>query len=257
MHLPTQYVGYYCEKCCPACTRSQRRESDHGGTESQRTPVLVCGRMNDDKSERLEQSKIARQANRIATIAAASAIAAILISAIVGWINFQQWRDLRGQFKADQRAWLKFEFMSPEDVTEAATGSLRRTNVGKSVALRTFLHSYLKVVDSDSPAPLRLAGPTETVSAALTFPTEHSESPLHILNADRSRRALTSDEIARLLSGRSYMLLYGQGRIHTDQFGLHWQRFCFWRHYSNVDTTAKAIPCVAGVDFGDGAPPKE
>lgn len=65
-------------------------------------------------------------------------------------VTIIQWRDLRQNFKIDQRAWVSIGFALPATITPNASVVVEAKNVGKSPAVRSAGDYLFQVIDSDS-----------------------------------------------------------------------------------------------------------
>jgi hypothetical protein len=174
-------------------------------------------------------------------------------------VSYLQWRDLRHNFEIEQRAWISVHMSDPNVYGDvSASAALTMTNVGKSPALGIAAHMLFEVVDRHNGPSLVL--PRTAYVSRLLFPTD--TFPVTITPRDPKTgegRKLTPTEFANLVKGNSYMAIFGQ-ITYTDQFGMHWTRFCSWHPYNSLFATIPYFfnprPCVQYNAVGDGEPPK-
>src|SRR5262249_28133220 len=112
-----------------------------------------------------------------------------------------------------------------------------------------------EVVDADKPPSYDMKKPHNQTYVRPVFPGDGSDPPITAELWDETknvRRPFTPDEIRRLRNGNAYVAGFGTF-LYTDQFGLHWSRFCLW--YSYAPGTFAATSCVDWNFSGDGKPP--
>jgi hypothetical protein len=172
-------------------------------------------------------------------------------------ITYFQWRDLRHNFEAEQRAWLKVETIVPFEVHESMQTNVIITNVGKSPALRSAVDASYQVLDSKRAPTFYPDKGRFAAFANMIFPMDHADFSTGTMpfNDDGTARNLSSAEIAALLSGDSYMAIWGVVS-YIDQFGLHWTRFCSWKSYQQGPHDFEARACTNYNAVGDGPVPE-
>lgn len=165
-------------------------------------------------------------------------------------VTYYQWRDLRNNFKATERAWIKVTApLGPLDsiLPVKAVAS----NVGKSIAL------YVKVTVKFAVVPKGQSFLPKKGEAIRfherywqsMFPSDVHPFEIWLYDVHGNERSLSTDEASAILSGASYVVAYGVVG-YSDQFGPHWTRFCNWRAYASG--TYMADPCVSYNSVGDG-----
>ncbi len=174
------------------------------------------------------------------------------------WQSISSQRSLmaiKNQFQVDQRAWLKIGYSWPNPVTTVpATTKVVFQNTGKSVVTSIYADFSFEIVKSDSPPSFSLEKRHNTTSGAPLFPSDADDSHADLFDQKtKVPRAFSSEEVQSLLAGKSYVAVYGAA-LYTDQFGLHWYRFCSWNAYSTISGTAAAGECVGWNRVGDGHP---
>jgi hypothetical protein len=180
-------------------------------------------------------------------------IAAAIAYAI---ITYFQWKDLRHNFEADQRAWVKLGYTWPPlNSDRPATMNGLLVNTGKSPITTLYAEGALEVVNSNNPPSFGLHERHSTHGEALLFPGDNSLFPINLYDpTTKQHRAFTPDEIIGLRNGTSYVAAFGV-IIYTDHFNVHWYRFCNWTpDYAMVSGNVNAGECVNWNRAGDGKP---
>src|ERR1035437_4673899 len=176
-------------------------------------------------------------------------------------VTYCQWQDLRNNFRADQRAWIKVDYPSFETPPPSVPITVKFTNVGKSPALRIGANTVIEIVKSQNePAFLAVPKRHSGMFTGLIFPTEHTEYPAELFNGNTEQsvpRSLNATELDSLRAGESYIAVYGTV-MYSDQFGVHWTRFCAWRVFAQTDKPGRMFgfvhggSCTAFNEAGDG-----
>lgn len=173
-------------------------------------------------------------------------------------VTYWQWRDLRHNFQVEQRAWIQLTTpLIP--MSEIPTRGLHISvaNVGKSVAQQVVSASAIELVKRDD-APLLYARKRHNVTDFnLLFPNtiQGNTEVLFVNEADGALHELTDAEIAGLVAGTFYIAVYGQ-ISYSDNFGIHWTRYCEWKSYSrNPRLVFNAKSCTDWNNVGEGVAP--
>jgi hypothetical protein len=170
--------------------------------------------------------------------------------AVVTWL---QWRDLRRNFKIDQRAWLFVaENARPSlAVNIALPASINITNTGKTPGRHILADIYIEIVQNGS-APhldsLRFGyiGHTGLLlpNSPITVPARRERHKINGGPHDALDDPLTQGELESLMRGDSWIAMHGIVR-YRDIFQIeHWTKFCFWNNplragdYSSGSCTA-------------------
>jgi len=176
-------------------------------------------------------------------------------------VTYYQWQDLRRNFETDARAWVKVQYGLPAVMSETPMVIVNVINFGKSPALESIVDTVFEIVESKNPPSFKFVAGHDVTVLNLIFPTtnnaKNSEFPVAPTPGNRH---LTSTELQNLISGQSYVAVFGQV-AYRDQFRKqHWTRFCTWQSYAigpNANQVFNASPCVHYNALGDGNPPKE
>ncbi|GEM_PF-3786025 len=167
-------------------------------------------------------------------------------------VTFVQWRDLRHNFAADQRAWIRVEINMPVTLTSdfAILGQMR--NVGKSPASKVDGQIVVQIVNADE-APSFNGQVHQYVWTNIVFPSDFSEFSTGRTpnNTDGSVRPLDAEEMRRLSSGTAYLAVFGVV-TYRDYFGDHWTRFCVPKGYQTGVRQYSSKSCVGWNDVGEG-----
>jgi hypothetical protein len=187
-------------------------------------------------------------------IAEMAGIAAAIFYAAV---SYNQWKDLRRNYKADQRAWVRYDPSWPE-INSSSPANLpgTLTNIGKSAILSLEAEGVYEVVDAKDSPSFNMNKPHSRVRTVLAFPSEKTDFSIALIDqTTQAARPLTNDEVERLHSGSAYIAVFGW-IIYTDEFGMHWYRFCdwTWAKITPGPGSAQAGGCVAWNAIGDGTP---
>jgi hypothetical protein len=190
-------------------------------------------------------------------------------------VTYCEWKDLRHNFQADERAWVKvrtdkdihgvYESDKPvpwrEDTPDYPVWVVRLTNLGKSVATDLHTDGILEVLDKSQ-------------TPSMTFPFAHTQEELKVLfpeedspfsvtfNQISSPRPLIRDEYDKLMDGDDYLVVFTE-TTYRDQFGLHWSRMCNFAGAFDVSKTKSFVhawaskPCADWNAVGDGLPPSD
>jgi len=185
----------------------------------------------------------------------------VIVSIISVLIAAWALRTTTQAFESGRRAWLKADYRFPEYFTAltAAAVQVQIKNVGNSAALNSIAYTNFEIADSKN-------GPTFTppftyqANLPAIFPTDTQAFPLTRTpnNPNGLRRALTTTEVEDLLNGKAYIAIFGQVR-YSDQFGMHWTRYCAWRQVQGqiiINDVLNTGPCIAWEAVADGEPPK-
>jgi hypothetical protein len=181
------------------------------------------------------------------------------ILAVVAYavITYCQWKDLRHNFEADERSWVKVEFKWTPIQVGTLTGVIGiLTNAGKSPITTLYGEGAFEVVDGDKTPSFTLKQHHSTHYEVLLFPSDHSEFPINLMDQTAKQpRSFTAEEVGKLKQGQAYIAAFGWIG-YTDQFGLHWYRFCDWRAAAEAPLfgTVKSADCVSWNKIGDGKP---
>lgn len=169
-------------------------------------------------------------------------------------VTYLQWRDLRHNFQVDQRAWVRVEIVLPNVATSSV--AMKVTNMGRSPAVESVIDAMVGIIPADRAPSAEFIKGHDRVSFALLFPNQWGDFEASVRSSDGSRRSFTEAEVQGLISGKSYIAVFGQ-MWYRDQFGLHWTRFCDWKAYNQYPAKFNAGPCVSSNAVGDGMPPAE
>jgi hypothetical protein len=204
------------------------------------------------------------------------ALEAIAIPFAIGYalVTFFQWQDLRHNFQADERAWVK-PTPTADIYGVVANGapvpwnadsimvpfwSVTLLNIGKSVAEDIHGHGFLEVLDASKSPSFNFEQPHMTLSLQVLYPQEDYQFRIPLYHPSESPRPLTKDEYDRLMSGDFYLAVYTE-ITYRDQFGYHWVRMC--RFGTRFDTSKfktayqgyNTKSCSDWNAVGDGSPP--
>jgi hypothetical protein len=173
-------------------------------------------------------------------------------------VTFFQWRDLRHNFEADERAWLNITIAMPDVTAEhIAGGSISFRNIGKSPITDMVSHAWIEIVPSESAPSFDLKQAHAYDQSSIIYPTDGGEYPVLLPKSQAAEpRAFTPQEVKDFLDGRVYIALYGEA-IYRDQFGYHWTRFCGWRGNASQNDLKNfnSRDCVTWNGTGDGNSP--
>jgi len=184
---------------------------------------------------------------------------ALKISGVVAAIVYTvttvvQWKDLRRNFEADERAWIKIQYGWPDlpSYQPAAIGTMKvlLANVGKSTTKRIEAHAVMEVVDGSKAPSFKLRQYHSALFSGPIFPTENTEFPVELLDQNNQPRPFTQTEFDGLQNGTLYLAVFGYVS-YEDQFGVHWYRFCNWKPYVSSRTDFEAQACVPFNQVGD------
>jgi hypothetical protein len=179
----------------------------------------------------------------------------IVAAILYACITYFQWRDLRHNFEAGERAWVKLGYIWPpltSDQIATMNGDL--VNIGKSPITFLYAEGAFEIVDATNPPSLSIHRARSTHGEAPFFPSDHSQFPILLFDQTTKKpRSFTADEINGLRNGTLYAAVYGM-IIYRDQFSAHWYRFCSWNPGYGVAGTANAGDCVNWNVAGDGKP---
>jgi hypothetical protein len=174
---------------------------------------------------------------------------------IYALITYHQWRDLRHNFEADERAWLKVEVGMPPTLSSQTPVVVNVRNVGKSPALNLFGGVIVQIVDANSGPAFPTGGKTEfrQVAANMVFPSDLTSfsSGRTPNNPDGTLRPLTDEEMHSLAAGNTYLAAFGI-IAYRDQFGDHWTRFCTPKSYQVGPKDFYWRSCILWNAVGDG-----
>lgn len=184
-----------------------------------------------------------------------AALIAAIAYAIITW---NMWRDSHKNFAVDERAWLSVESAFPGVAKEQIplTSDVLIRNTGKTFAKKIVSQYVILILrntervqfDYSRTGTGDLIGIMPPNGVAVFGVTKSVDQP--------SSALLTKEQADDLVSGRSYLVVYGKG-AYTDIFGeTHWFRHCNWKSYYPSGTYA-APGCTRYNDAGDGEPPKD
>jgi hypothetical protein len=178
----------------------------------------------------------------------------IIYAGLTGWYAWtahKQWVDLRRNFETDERSWVdptvNFKVM-PVD----GTVTIRLANVGKSAILSTVTDAWVEILDRNTPPSLSKEPYHSVDDTGWIFPGKATDIFGQRWTQD-SHVAFppNDDERKALISGDDYMAVYGQ-IIYVDQFGIHWERFCYWKGFVNNGPIVNVKGCGEFNVMGDG-----
>jgi hypothetical protein len=139
-------------------------------------------------------------------------------------VTYRQWHDLRRNFEADQRAWIRAAYLFPKDISSDSKTSvtLEMSNLGKSVITGVVAFGNYSVVDNNSLPPFFSKDrSTATFTRGGFFPGEKGELDIPLLDPrTKQSRAFTNEELEGLRSGKKYVTAIGMIG-YWDQFGYH------------------------------------
>jgi hypothetical protein len=166
-----------------------------------------------------------------------------------------QWHDLRSNFAAEQRAWIKVDWGFATKLDPLMPVVVYLHNVGKSVALRIQGGVIVQVVDADK-SPSFPLGTTVTIRRTFIntmFPSESTsfDSGRTPNNPDGTIRPLEAEELRKLASGEAYLATFGI-IAYRDQFGDHWTRFCTWKGFQSGMRDFHTGSCLDWNQVGEG-----
>ena len=166
----------------------------------------------------------------------------IAIPCAIGYavVTYFQWRDIRHNFEADQRAWIRVQWMISDD--PASRVKMRVTNTGKTPAFATHTDAVFEIVNRNAVPSLSLSQNHTRNDSPPLFPGDDDGFEVY------RPIELTTAERQDLIDGRSYLAIFGLV-IYGDQFGGHWTRFCNWKGYTAGDFESR--PCVLWNAVGD------
>ena len=163
--------------------------------------------------------------------------AGILAGIVYAVITYLSWKDLRHNFMVDERAWLKVQIAFPP--TQDTQVPMKIINIGKIVATSAHFDADLELVDSHSAPSFRFK-PWHTIGTFQVMFPNNAENPIPVIrfDPDGNKLLLTEPESNDLAAGNTYAVVYGQV-VYADQFGQHWTRFCYSKHYNNDPSSLK------------------
>jgi hypothetical protein len=137
----------------------------------------------------------------------------IAIPCAIGYafITYFQWRDLNDHFRVEQRSWIRIQFNFPDDLTQIPQPfyvPIRVINDGKSAALRTVVDTVIELVDSTKRPTFNMNPVHHQTIVPMLFPTNIDASPAYLYDAGKTR-SLTPTEIDDLITGKSYIAVFG------------------------------------------------
>jgi hypothetical protein len=177
----------------------------------------------------------------------------IIAGVVVAAATLLQFLDAHGNFRADQRAWVKIAFGWPSQLADGSGGiDTQLTNVGKSPVKRLQVHATMQVLDTYEEPSYDLVGFHSGTEISPLFPAD--TAPFEISMKDQSTgksRSFSTTELDDLRSGRKYVAVVGYF-AYWDQFDVHWERFCSWHYYGQTGTRVNSGSCVSWTLAGDG-----
>jgi hypothetical protein len=174
--------------------------------------------------------------------------------AVITWL---QWKDLRHNFEADQRSWLKIEYAWPLEMDTfhpdwPASAKAAMWDVGKSAITLVKGEAVFEVLDAKSSPSLSLNNFHSTYVASPLFPSEETDFLIELFNqTTQLPRAFTQEEYDGLRNGTKYVAVFGYV-TYKDQFGVHWYQFCSWKSYTTVRVQVNSGECIPFNKIGDG-----
>jgi hypothetical protein len=181
-------------------------------------------------------------------------VIAIPFAIVYAVVTCLQWRDLRQNFEAEQRAWVGAVFPWPDLVGDKALEMRPRfTNVGKSVISHLEVESTMEILDVHDEPSFDLGKFHSTAEMPPLFPSVEAFADTFFRDRETGdQRPFTANELRALGEGKMYLVAFGYLR-YWDQFGAHWYRFCSWQPYINhVLIGVNARSCVEFNLAGDG-----
>jgi hypothetical protein len=187
-----------------------------------------------------------------------------LVSAIAyAVLTYFMWQDSHRNFITDEQASVNIasQAMDPNTIKVGMPieGTAIFVNDGKTTAKRILSDFRIAIQRTSEQINFEYSTPHTISRIPLMAP--HNAQTIPILSEatvdSQEAQSLTKDQVDDLLSGRSYVIIYGQG-TYADIFGrTHWFRYCAWRpYYSPSSYNAEA--CTIYNDVGDGKlPPYE
>jgi hypothetical protein len=127
-------------------------------------------------------------------------------------------------------------------------------NIGKSPITGIHAEAAMEIISFDQRPSFSLKQPHNVHNQANLFPNDSSRFAKMLWDSKTGDpRPFTAEEIGSLTDGTSYLAVF-EWIVYTDQFGLHWSRFCGWNpDYSLVRAKgANAISCLGWNRVGDG-----
>lgn len=175
--------------------------------------------------------------------------AAILYAAV----SYEQWRDLRHNFEADQRSWIRILYAwPPSPIEQPFQMNASLTNAGKSAVTYLYAHGTLEVVDASDEPSFSIENYHSFDFVAPMFPADNTNFSISPYDQKTlSTRGFSSQELNDLHSGTKYLVVFGIV-LYFDQFGPHWYRFCNWHSYGPVGSQVNAGDCSVWNLTGDG-----
>jgi hypothetical protein len=180
--------------------------------------------------------------------------AAFVAASVYGAIAFLQWRDSHNNFRMDERAWLNIEGKFPDTVQErdSIVSQVRMENTGKTPGKQIKAEYVVLVLKSTDPITFDYVDPRHSNDfVGILAPKEFSLSPVVEFDSELNVVSFTKNQAEDLMSGRSYLAVYGRGKYFDAFRDPHWFHFCKWKSYFK-GASYNARSCVAYNDTGDG-----
>lgn len=182
-------------------------------------------------------------------------IVGLIAGIVYAVVTVLEWNDLRNNFEADQRSWVKISFGWPTNISpqEIFTPIEFFSNSGKIPITSIRAEGAVEVVPVDKPPSFSLYGNHPGDMESALFPGDKDSGfPIKFVGPDTKQpRPFTAQELDSLRTGSAYVAVFGVV-VYNDQFGVHWYRFCDWKNYSPATIHARSGPCVEWNLIGDG-----
>jgi hypothetical protein len=160
---------------------------------------------------------------------------------------------VKHNFMVDQRSWVRIAYKWPATpVGEPFQMVASLSNAGKSTINHLYAHGTIEIVDAQNEPSFDIENYHSFDFVAPMFPTDSTDWWVSPYDQKALRtRGFTQPELDGLNNGTKYLAVFGIV-IYSDQFGLHWYRFCNWHSFGPIGGQVNAPDCSIWNRTGDG-----
>jgi len=185
----------------------------------------------------------------------------ILVAVGYGVVTYLEWRDLRRNFQAEQRSWIKIKLTPTKWSQDTPVDlPLTLTNIGKSPITYLQADGVVEFVDANSSPSFKMKQQHANLwQMDILFPSDYSKFDEFIFDpVTKQHNPPKPSEVDGFNTGKMYIATFGLIQ-YFDQFGMHWYRFCEWISSDTISVPIQfqSAGCVSWNRTGDGTPPND
>jgi hypothetical protein len=178
-------------------------------------------------------------------------VSGVAILAIYTLGTYLQWNTMGHTLRAEQRAWvtIKTADASPQLAEgRPIMAPISIVNTGKTPAKKPVLDTVVESVRNGDSPRLAYSFPHFNLTTGVVWPNDPRQFNAPLLDSAGNAQVVTPAMSADLLSGKSFIVVYG--RIEYDDVfnAKHWTQFCKFYSYTSGNYTAEKCTDYNGID---------